>query len=244
MSHLFFSTLFLAANAGSGGPEIASMVVRLPAAAQLYVDDHPVRQTGERRILHTPPLQPGYVYAFTLKMELQVNDQFFRAIKRVEFRPGETVRVNFAPPDEVTPAASKTQATTTLTASESELLRLTNQERKDAGLPPLTIDATLMRAARDHSANMARQGKMDHVLNEKTPTDRLQTLGYRGFTLGENIAYGMPTSAGAITVWMNSEGHRANILNEQFTEIGIGIISDDRGVPYYTQVFGRRLRSP
>jgi len=247
MSHLLFSMLLAGAVSGPGEMQVASIVVRLPASALLYVDDIRVKQTGEHRLLNTPPLEPGYVYSSTLRMELTVDGRMFRSTKQVEMRAGQTIRVDFGlpPPEAVQPAPKKQPLPVeagALSAAEAELLRLTNAERKDAGLSPLEINPTLTRAAREHSANMARQGKMDHVLDEKTPGDRLQAVGYRGFTWGENIAYGMPTSAGAIRAWMGSEGHRANILNEQYNEIGLGIVTDERGVPYYTQVFGRRHR--
>lgn len=240
--------LLAGSSAGFGGSESAYIVVRLPASARLYIDDTLLKQTGERRRFVTPPLEQGYVYASTLRMELAVDGGVVSFSKRIEMRAGQTVNVDLglpaaevakpAPQKQPIPAGKSVEADT-LSRAETEVLRITNKERQDAGLGPLTINATLMKAARQHSANMARQRKMDHVLDEKDPSDRLRELSYRGLAWGENIAYGMPTAADAMRAWMDSEGHRANILNESYNEIGLGIVTDERGVPYYTQVFGR-----
>ena len=85
---------------------------------------------------------------------------------------------------------------------------------------------------------MVSQNKLAHELDGKGPGERLQAVGYVGGAWGENIAAGQRTPAEALTSWMGSEGHRANILMPNYTEIGLGIIADGRGGYYYTQVFG------
>lgn len=124
-----------------------------------------------------------------------------------------------------------------LSAEEQAVLDLSNRERERAGLPPLRADEKLCQAAREHSTNMARQDRLDHVLDGKDPGQRLRDVGYRSFGWGENCAAGQRTAAEAVSTWMNSPGHRANILNGSFTEIGIGIAPNGRGGHYYTQVF-------
>jgi len=121
---------------------------------------------------------------------------------------------------------------------ERQILELTNAERSKEGLQPLTVQAKLTRAAQSHTANMARQRKLDHVLDGQGPTERLTAVGYRGFPWGENVAAGYPDAPAVVRGWMNSPGHRANILKPAFREIGIGTAIADDGTPYYTQVFG------
>ena len=132
----------------------------------------------------------------------------------------------------------------TLTAAEKLVLDLTNQERKKHDLPPLTLNPTLFKVARAHSENMGRQMKMEHTLDEKTAFDRLRAAGYKYAAAGENIGSGDPRAPVTLVMqaWMESEGHRANILNKEYTEIGVGVGRDKEGNLYYTQVFGRPLR--
>lgn len=118
------------------------------------------------------------------------------------------------------------------------LIDLTNQERRKQELQELTVDPLLMKMARDHSANMAKQNIMSHELNGVTFQQRLEQSGYKASMAGENIAAGQPTPADAIAAWMKSPGHRANILNPDFTQIGVGIAQSATGIFYYTQDFG------
>jgi uncharacterized protein YkwD len=130
-----------------------------------------------------------------------------------------------------------------LSKDEQAILDETNAVREKNKLLALKPNHVLFRAARDHSANMAKQGKMEHNLDGKSPADRLTALGYRYQYMGENIAAGegwMP--AGVVAGWMDSQGHRENILKREFREIGIGIARGKDGTLYYTQVFGTPLK--
>ncbi len=129
-----------------------------------------------------------------------------------------------------------------MSKEEKQLFDLTNLERKKNDLPPLKASPLLFKVARAHSANMAKQNKMDHVLDGKKPAQRVKEAGYRYLTTGENIAFGDLPQEDLMKAWMGSKLHRANILNAKFIEIGLGIVSDEKGVPYYTQVFGKPLR--
>jgi uncharacterized protein YkwD len=125
-----------------------------------------------------------------------------------------------------------------LSKGEQNILDLTNKAREKEELPPLKPNALLCKAAREHSANMAKQGKLDHVLDDKNPADRVKETGYEWASVAENIAYGDDlTPAGAVDLWMNSPPHKKNILNKDYTEIGIGSARNDKGDVYYTQVF-------
>jgi uncharacterized protein YkwD len=96
----------------------------------------------------------------------------------------------------------------------------------------------LFKAARDHSINMAKQGKMEHELDGKNPFHRIKATGYQYRYAGENIAYGDVPLADVMAGWMKSPPHRKNILYKEFTEIGLGLAKSKDGATYYTQVFG------
>ncbi len=127
------------------------------------------------------------------------------------------------------------------TANEEKVFELTNAERKKQDVSLLKLSAELSKIARAHSENMARQKKMDHVLDGKSPFDRIKATGMRYYYAGENVAWG-PDNIGMPAVmdgWMNSEGHRKNILSKDFTEIGIGIARNADGQIYFTQLFAQ-----
>jgi uncharacterized protein YkwD len=116
-----------------------------------------------------------------------------------------------------------------------QVLALVNQERQNVGAPPLQLDAEAERAAKVHSEDMLGRNFFDHISPEGwDPSARLQMTGASGYSgFGENIALGQQTPAAVMTAWMNSPGHRANILNPTFTHLGVGIASG----PRWTQVF-------
>lgn len=127
-----------------------------------------------------------------------------------------------------------------LTEEEQKLLDLTNAERAERKLPPLKASPTLFKVARAHSANMAKQGKMVHDLDGKTPFDRIKGAGYRYSYAGENIAAGdgLPLTD-VMKAWMDSKVHRDNILEPQFSELGLGLAINDKNQVYYTQIFAK-----
>ncbi|MFE5769465.1 CAP domain-containing protein [Streptomyces sp. NPDC056485] len=122
--------------------------------------------------------------------------------------------------------------------SESAVLALVNKERAAAGCGPLTTNSKLSAAARAYSDTMARSGVMSHTGPDgSTMTSRVEAAGYAWSRLGENIARGQADADAVMDAWMNSSGHRANILNCAFKEIGIGVHKGDGG-PWWTQDFG------
>ena len=123
----------------------------------------------------------------------------------------------------------------------SELASLTNAERRHAGLPTFTVSPALMRAAQLHADQMASMGQMAHSLpgaRYPDPQDRLAAVGYNWQAYAENVAYGQGNPASAISSWMGSSGHRANILNPGLTQIGTAVANGSDGRPYWVQVFG------
>ncbi len=119
------------------------------------------------------------------------------------------------------------------------MIGLVNEERAKAGCGPLTEHPLLTKAAQGHSDDMAARDFFDHTNPDGDgPGERITAAGYTWSSYGENIAKGQTTPAQVMDAWMNSPGHRANILNCGFKEIGIGLHTS--GGPYWTQAFGSR----
>ncbi|MFF6807072.1 sigma-70 family RNA polymerase sigma factor [Streptomyces sp. NPDC012616] len=139
-------------------------------------------------------------------------------------------------------SASKTPFTQTGPSDrESQVIALVNKERAAAGCGPLTGDPLLRKSAQGHSDDMAARDFFDHTNPDGAdPGARITAAGYRWSTYGENIAKGQQSAQSVMTSWMNSPGHRANILNCDFKNIGVGI-HDGAGGPWWTQNFGAKL---
>jgi uncharacterized protein YkwD len=145
-------------------------------------------------------------------------------------------------PGAAVPAPAPPAKKKELSELEEQVLELINAERKQAGVAALTPQALLMKAARDHSANMASQQMLAHELDGKGPNERVRDLGYKSLGAAENCAAGQRTPAQVMHSWMNSQGHRGNILGKDTTEIGIGMALSAGGTPYWTLVFATPTR--
>lgn len=133
-------------------------------------------------------------------------------------------------------------AATAASQYEAELLRLTNLERQKAGIAALRLSNQLNQAAQNHADDMAKNHYFNHTgLNGSQPSDRATAAGYNYSYIGENIAAGGSTPAATIQQWMNSQGHRENILNSNYTEIGFGYSYSNSSQyrHYWVQVFGK-----
>ncbi|MFK4104392.1 CAP domain-containing protein [Streptomyces sp. NPDC019531] len=126
-----------------------------------------------------------------------------------------------------------------LSRTADEVVTLTNRERARAGLPPLAVGPLLARAAQAYSTDMAGRAFYSHTSPEGTqPWDRAAAAGSTRRSIGENIACGQRSAAEVVEGWMNSPGHRANILKRDFTHIGIGFAGGGPAGTYWTQLFG------
>lgn len=123
---------------------------------------------------------------------------------------------------------------------QQQILSLVNIERSKAGLQPLTLNSKLNQAAQNHTNDMISKGYFSHTSpSGSTMTSRVNAVGYAYSRIGENIAAGGSTASATMTQWMNSPGHKANILNPAFRELGVGYgPSGDQYRHYWTQVFG------
>ena len=159
---------------------------------------------------------------------------------------GAAVSVSATEPDEVqTASAVKTcdGGTIQLNADEERTLRLHNHARESRGIRSLCVHPALTKAARSHSAAMIRKDRLWHGNVGR----RLRKVGYHWLTYGENIGLGSGSRGSPKSIfrsWMKSRGHKSNILNRRFHEVGIGSATGTykgtKGVTAYTVDFGTR----
>jgi uncharacterized YkwD family protein len=136
------------------------------------------------------------------------------------------------------PAQNNTSVPSSNLTYEQKVVELVNVERQKAGLPALKMDAAISNAARAKSKDMAVNNYFAH----QSPTygsagDMLRQFGISWRAWGENIAAGQSTPEIVVNAWMNSPGHRANILSSNFNKIGVGYATNASGRPYWTQIF-------
>ena len=124
----------------------------------------------------------------------------------------------------------------------AEVVSLTNESRLRSGLRALVINPKLTEAARLHAEQMAGWQRLAHTIEgARYPTmqARLQAVGYAYANAAENVAWNQRTAADVMRTWLNSNGHRANIMDPSLTEIGTAVAYSVKGEPYWIQVFGR-----
>ncbi|MGW5334289.1 CAP domain-containing protein [Streptomyces bauhiniae] len=150
-------------------------------------------------------------------------------VRQVSTRPRPVQTATAAAPSTPQPAA-------TASGDVARVVELVNAERAKAGCSPVALNSTLTKAAQDHSADMATHNTMSHTGSDGSdPGSRITAAGYRWSTYGENVAYGYSTPEQVMDGWMNSPGHRENILNCSYKEIGVGLAQPGS---YWTQDFG------
>lgn len=121
---------------------------------------------------------------------------------------------------------------------ENQVIQLTNQERAKYGLKPLKANWELSRIARYKSADMRDRNYFSHTSpTYGSPFEMIKKFGLSYRSAGENIAAGQTSPQQVVQAWMNSEGHRANILNSGYTEIGVGYVKGGSQRYYWTQMF-------
>lgn len=123
----------------------------------------------------------------------------------------------------------------TISSIEKQVIDLVNNIRAKYGLPKLTENWELSRCARYKSQDMYNKGYFSHTSpTYGSPFDMMTAFGIKYRTAGENIAKGYTTAQAVVNGWMNSPGHRANVLNASFTQIGVGYVSSGN---IWTQMF-------
>jgi uncharacterized protein YkwD len=153
-----------------------------------------------------------------------------------------------ARPSQPAPATTTTTATTTNPQPRptgdiaGQILALVNAERQRAGVAPLRLNSQLNAAAQRHVQDMANNSNHSHTGTDgSSPGQRIAAVGYSASTWGENIQWGnsYTSAAAAMQRWMESPGHRQNILNPNYTELGVAFVVSESGRPYWVQKFGR-----
>jgi uncharacterized YkwD family protein len=157
-------------------------------------------------------------------------------------KPSANVQAPVSNPVTQAPAPSQNEKVNEneagLKAYEQQVVDLTNKERAKYGLPPLKVDLALSKVAREKSRDMA----VNHYFSHNSPTygspfEMMRKFGISYTAAGENIAKGQRTPQEVVAAWMNSAGHRANILNKNYTHIGVGF--EENGY-IWTQQFIRK----
>lgn len=136
--------------------------------------------------------------------------------------------------------AAAAPASANIGAYEQQVADLVNKERAAAGLPALKVNTQLAGVAEKKAEDLRDKNYFDH--NSPTygsPFDMMKQFGIKYSTAGENIAKGQKTPSDVMNGWMNSPGHKANIMNANYTEIGVGYVTDSNGGTYWVQMFIR-----
>ena len=170
---------------------------------------------------------------------VQKGDTMWKLAVRYQVGTGEIIAANpqITNPDLIYPGQVLTipQVDAGVRSFEQEVVRLVNEQRARHGLKPLTENWELSRVARYKSQDMVDNRYFSHTSpTYGSPFQMIRAFGVSFRTAGENIAYGQRTPQAVVNAWMNSSGHRANILNASYTQIGVGYVANGN---YWTQMF-------
>jgi len=179
----------------------------------------------------------------TNKASIEINNHITDAIKPSVDNSENDQNSNQNTTKQETTTPSKVEnnnSNSSVSSYEKQVVDLVNAERAKNGLSALTLDSSVSNVARTKSKDMATNNYFSHT----SPTyggagDMLKQFGIKYTAYGENIASGQKTPQEVVTAWMNSSGHRANILASDFTKIGVGYATDSSGKAYWTQMFTR-----
>lgn len=134
-------------------------------------------------------------------------------------------------------SGTTTNNTSSLTSDELEVFNLINEQRTKNGLTALKIDSEVQNVARIKAQDMVNNNYFSHTSpTYGSPFDMLKSFKVSYKTAGENIA-GNSSNSAAVTAWMNSSGHKANILNSRFNYTGIGVVTGSKYGKIYVQMF-------
>jgi uncharacterized protein YkwD/stress response protein SCP2 len=253
-----FLALVNSARAKAGSPPV-SLDARLAAAAQAHVADmaaagHLSTESRDGTSVYQRVIHAGYAYltvgehlvsgprspAEFVDYCLRTEQARHTLLERVFTHAGLAQAVDPRSGDIYWTALWARPLTAgNLAGTADKVVELTNRERAGAGLPPLAVDPLLAAAAQAHSTDMVARAFYSHTSPDGSqPWDRAAAAGSRRRTIGENIACGQRSPAEVVEGWMNSPGHRANILKPDFTHIGIGFAGGGQMGTYWTQLFG------
>jgi uncharacterized YkwD family protein/spore coat assembly protein SafA len=194
-------------------------------------------------IMVSMPLQASARLTDTDTYTVQPGDSLWKIAVKYQVGLSEIIAANpqFRNPNLIYPGDKVTVPLLTGVKSiESQVIQLVNQERAAHGLKALKANWQLSRVARIKSEDMRVQGYFSHTSpTYGSPFDMIRAFQIDFRTAGENIAAGQSTAKQVMESWMNSPGHRQNILNADFTELGVGYASGGSQRHYWTQMFIR-----
>ena len=177
--------------------------------------------------------------ATSLSHQVVAGDTMWKLAVRYQIGTSEIIAANpqISDPDLIYPGQvlQIPQLDSTVTSYEAEVIRLVNEIRQQNGLQSLTANWELSRVARYKSQDMRDNGYFSHTSpTYGSPFQMIKDFGLSYRTAGENIAWGYPSPQVVVNGWMNSSGHRANILNASYRQIGVGYVAQGN---YWTQMF-------
>jgi uncharacterized YkwD family protein/spore coat assembly protein SafA len=182
----------------------------------------------------------------TVSYTVQSGDSMWKIAVKYQVGVSEIISSNpqITNPNMIYPGQKLTVPTMQgIKALESEVVRLVNIERSKQGLQPLKENWQLSRVARYKSADMATKNYFSHTSpTYGSPFRMMESFGIKYSSAGENIAYGQKTPQQVMTAWMNSPGHRSNIMSPSYSQIGVGYATNKSGTPYWTQMFIKPLQ--
>lgn len=150
----------------------------------------------------------------------------------------QIIRIPYKSTVTSTPVESQPITNPGISQVEMEVVRLVNIERQKEGLAPFKVSAELSKVAKTKSEDMGKNNYFSHTSpTYGSPFQMMKTFGIKYNTAGENIAKGYLSAQAVVSGWMNSSGHRANILNPSFKTIGVGTYTTGNGTIYWTQMF-------
>lgn len=196
-----------------------------------------IASIGAALIISVATILP--VSAAGLSHTVVKGDTMWKLAVQYQVGTSEIIKSNpqISNPDLIYPGQQLTipQIESSVSSFENEVIRLVNEKRAQYGLKALSTNWELSRVARYKSEDMASKHYFSHTSpTYGTPFQMIQSFGLSYRTAGENIAYGQTTPQKVVDAWMNSSGHRANILNASYTQIGVGYVANGH---YWTQMF-------
>ncbi len=187
-----------------------------------------------------------YYYSASTNVGTNVNDKTLQQLLRQYFNTYQYQTQTVYKPTVQTakPAAQTTTQTTSQNTAQkpdmsvaNQILSIVNKERAANGLPALTLDTQLCTAAQAKAEDMKAKNYFSHTSpTYGSPFEMMKKFGISYRAAGENIAKGQKTPQAVMSAWMNSDGHRKNILGKSYTQLGVGYVYNN-GSPYWVQLF-------
>ena len=211
-------------------------ITMLTASSMLPVNA--LSKTCYKKVMTTKSV---YIYVNGVKYKLPLTPSCPNVPSKPESTPNNPSTTPQQKPESTPSKPSTTpeqKPSTDFSSYQQQVLDLVNAERTKRGISALTLDSNLSSVATKKSQDMVNKNYFDHTSpTYGSPFDMMKQFGISYRTAGENIAKGQKTPQEVVTAWMNSEGHRKNILNPNFTNLGVGIAKDSKGTTYWTQMF-------